>query len=275
MTGERRFHPSHMLVVDDDDLNRMVLTQVLSTLGMTYIAVENGEKAIEALHQERFDLVLMDLHMPVMDGWTACKIWREQESQAGILQTPIVAMTAEKVTPESARRYAAFDAMLEKPLTPKKLELLIHGSIQRPDKSIEQSESPDPPAQAPLLLPIDPHEMKKLSGILGDTLDRLLMTYIENGTKLLDQIKGGVNRGDLEEVASRAHALRGSSRTVTAHQVEATAAQIEQQSRSGCFPSPESLDRLVTEFMTVCSALQAYRCAPLSVIHPSDCNIRV
>ncbi|MDH3460858.1 MAG: response regulator, partial [Burkholderiaceae bacterium] len=92
-----------VLMVEDDLTNQVVATAMLESLGINHVTTaENGREAVDVATRERFDLILMDCHMPVMDGYSATRALRE----SGI-ETPIVAMTA-NVLPEE--RTAFFDA---------------------------------------------------------------------------------------------------------------------------------------------------------------------
>ena len=83
----------HILLAEDHDINRSLTMTILQKLGHTVTAVENGRLALDASIQERFDVILMDVEMPEMDGWQATKRIREQEAANGA-HTPIIALTA-------------------------------------------------------------------------------------------------------------------------------------------------------------------------------------
>lgn len=91
-----------MLLVDDHALNRKVARLFLEPLGITIIEAENGEEAIRWLQTRDFDLVLLDMHMPVMDGMTALRHIRQHEVQA-IRDVPVIALTADSLGPENTR----------------------------------------------------------------------------------------------------------------------------------------------------------------------------
>ena len=83
----------HILLAEDHDTNRNLTVTILKKLGHTVTAAENGRIALETNAQERFDVILMDVEMPEMDGWQATKRIREQEAANGT-HTPIIALTA-------------------------------------------------------------------------------------------------------------------------------------------------------------------------------------
>ncbi len=111
-----------VLFADDHPVNRQVVALILEPLGVVLTEVENGALAVEAYTNGAFDLVLMDVQMPVMDGLAATRAIREIEISTGRARTPIVALTANAM-PEDVRRSldAGSDAHLAKPIRPDKL----------------------------------------------------------------------------------------------------------------------------------------------------------
>lgn len=108
-----------VLFADDHPVNRQVVALILEPLGVFMTEVENGALALEAYTNGTFDLVLMDVQMPVMDGLTATRAIREIERSTGRARTPIVSLTANAM-PEDVRRSldAGSDAHLAKPVRP-------------------------------------------------------------------------------------------------------------------------------------------------------------
>jgi len=80
-----------VLLVEDNELNRDMLMRRLARAGVEVIAAEDGREALDLMRDEQPALVLMDMNLPVMDGWTACRRAREDDS---IKQIPIIALTA-------------------------------------------------------------------------------------------------------------------------------------------------------------------------------------
>ena len=110
-----------VLVVDDNDVNRMLACRLLGKLGCEAIVADNGEAAL-AVDPERYDCVLMDCQMPVMDGLSATRAMRARELQTGALRKPILAVTASVLSTERCHcREAGMDECISKPLN---LELL-------------------------------------------------------------------------------------------------------------------------------------------------------
>jgi CheY-like chemotaxis protein len=112
-----------VLLVEDDAVNRLIARTHLEALGMEVIEATDGEQALEAGHGRNVDLVLMDCHMPKVDGYTATRLWRERESQLGLPRTPIIALTANAFDDDIRHtREAGMDAHLAKPYTRKQIK---------------------------------------------------------------------------------------------------------------------------------------------------------
>jgi two-component system, NarL family, sensor histidine kinase BarA len=106
----------HVLVAEDDAVNQMVVRAMLTELGATCTVAANGREALEFLAAERFDLVLMDMQMPELDGVSATRALRALEAGAAAARVPVVAMTGHSAAEElSACRQAGMDDFLSKP----------------------------------------------------------------------------------------------------------------------------------------------------------------
>ncbi|MBZ2189518.1 response regulator [Alcanivorax sp. JB21] len=105
-----------VLLVEDNDVNRMVAEHMLSGTGALVVTAEHGDAALTLLNSQHFDCVLMDVQMPVLDGLTATRRWRQQEAEAGAPRVPIIALTANALSGERERCLAAgMDDYLAKP----------------------------------------------------------------------------------------------------------------------------------------------------------------
>jgi PAS domain S-box-containing protein len=117
---------TRILAVEDGEVNRIVLSHILNKLNAEVVMVHDGEAAIEAFNQGNFDLILMDIHMPVMDGITALKEIRRIEQKRGSEQTPVAAVTA-SVTNEEVNDYIkfGFSHCIAKPTEPDVIRELV------------------------------------------------------------------------------------------------------------------------------------------------------
>ncbi|PTW63551.1 phospho-acceptor domain-containing protein [Breoghania corrubedonensis] len=129
---ERRLN---VLVVDDNSVNRLLISTFLESFGMTFRAVESGTAALAAVARDRFDVVIMDLQMPGMDGIETALHLREEAETADI---PIVALTAGMRPADTARyRRARFSSVLGKPFAPADLLKALTGAVIEVDEGAQ------------------------------------------------------------------------------------------------------------------------------------------
>jgi CheY-like chemotaxis protein len=129
----------HVLLVEDNEVNQLVATLMLDSLGCTWTCAPDGAKAIELNQSTCFDLILMDCSMPVMDGFEAARHIRSHSTH----QPPIAALTANVSAEDIAKCLAAgMNAHLAKPIRVLELEKLISDLVQNPRGRAEEAESP-------------------------------------------------------------------------------------------------------------------------------------
>jgi two-component system, sensor histidine kinase and response regulator len=127
-TPEKRSVRSlHILLAEDNAINQRLTLRLLEKRGHTVVAAADGVAALEALDQDAFDLVLMDVQMPRMDGFQVTAIVREREKLTGA-HLPIFAMTAHVLDGDEGRCLnAGMDAYIPKPVSPKALIAMVEG----------------------------------------------------------------------------------------------------------------------------------------------------
>jgi CheY-like chemotaxis protein len=112
-----------VLLVEDDVVNRLIARAHLEALGMSVIEATDGAQALQTTQGQHVDLVLMDCHMPNMDGYAATRLWRQRENRLGLARTPIIALTANAFDDDIRHtREAGMDAHLAKPYTRKQIK---------------------------------------------------------------------------------------------------------------------------------------------------------
>jgi len=208
-----------VLVAEDNLTNQKVIAKILERSGHRPHLVDNGEKALDAMEKEKFDLVLLDLHMPVMGGLETAKI--VQFTRPGYSQPPLVALTAD-ATQESRKacEEAGFNAYLTKPVEVKKLielidSLVTAGKEGHADTAMAQSSLPGNGAseggQGKLV--IDPATFNELA-VLGekeDFLEKLVQIFLETGEQKIESIEKAMLARSYSRVSELAHALKGSA----------------------------------------------------------------
>ncbi len=117
----------HILVAEDNEINRTLINKILSSQNLDVTTVENGEEAVEARKKDDYDLIFMDIAMPVMDGVTATKKILEYEEQYNLQHIPVVALTANALKGDREKFLNdGFDEYLPKPITQKDILELLH-----------------------------------------------------------------------------------------------------------------------------------------------------
>jgi CheY-like chemotaxis protein len=127
-TVPREATPLHILLAEDNPVNQVVATSLLRKHGHTVVVVENGRLAVERAAAESFDLILMDLQMPEMDGWDATRRIREHQQSCG-RRVPILALTAHAMSHvERQCRMLGMDSVIVKPFDPVQFYAAVEGT---------------------------------------------------------------------------------------------------------------------------------------------------
>jgi PAS domain S-box-containing protein len=145
--GERilsinRVRPIHILLAEDNTINAMLATQVLTKKGFTLVHVLNGQLAVEAVQEQRFDLVLMDIQMPVMNGINASLAIRKLPGE--VSRIPIIAMTAHSLHGEMQNCYnAGMNGYVAKPFKAADLFNAIIDAVKAGEENVGEASAPD------------------------------------------------------------------------------------------------------------------------------------
>ena len=131
--------PLRVLVADDHPTNRAVIEIILDLVSAAAVSVENGQQALMAFKTEEFDVVLMDLQMPVMDGLTAIREIRKHEDATDRARTPVLAVTANALSEHvEASKEAGADRHIAKPVTPEVLLAAISAELERARAAVDE-----------------------------------------------------------------------------------------------------------------------------------------
>jgi signal transduction histidine kinase/CheY-like chemotaxis protein/HPt (histidine-containing phosphotransfer) domain-containing protein len=207
----------HVLLVEDEPVNAAVALGYLAELGCTCVWVETGPAAIARSAIERFDLILMDLSMPTMDGFATTALIRQREGQ--VRRVPIVALTAHDAAGyrESCIK-AGMDDLLTKPYTLEECAQLLRRWI--PDKPARPSSGPSLRSAPDLLSSVDPTAVSALrnlrAGKHADLYSKLVDLFRVGSLKSLTELHGALAVGDLMTAGSVCHKLASSAANVGA-----------------------------------------------------------
>jgi CheY-like chemotaxis protein/HPt (histidine-containing phosphotransfer) domain-containing protein len=217
--------PLKVLVAEDNRVNQHVVVGMLERAGHRAAVAENGREALALLEKERFDVVLMDVQMPELDGIETTTAIRERERTGGG-HLPIVAVTAHTMQGDAERCLAAgMDAYLAKPLQARELLATIDSVT---------GGGPLPPPAAPASgEPLD--ETRLLARVGGDVraLTDLIRLFRADAPKLLGRIRKAVAGRDARALQSAAHALKGAVSNFAAPAATEAAARLQKMGETG------------------------------------------
>ncbi|MEJ7597690.1 MAG: response regulator [Kofleriaceae bacterium] len=212
-------HPLRILVADDHPTSRKITGAFLERLGYHPRFAGDGRQAVEAIRHERFDVVFMDVQMPVMDGLAAARLVRQLGPRAEVPR--IIALTANALPHDRAACFAAgCDDYLTKPVSIEALCGALRGS-PRITRAL------DPAA-------VDLRVLADLESMLEPAIvDELLATYDSDGRELVATLASALARADATALARAAHNLKSTSAALGARPLGATCEQLELDTRSG------------------------------------------
>ena len=280
--------PAKILVVEDNPVNQVVARDILSLYGCEAYVVGDGKQAVKAAQNSHYDLILMDIQMPYLDGVSATAEIRNGTANADV---PIIALTAnamggdrELYIEKGMSDYLSkpFDrnkllGILEKWLSPTTKSLDVDtkktsaDDIHRPDNSTDAHDTALPhipnamdktPAQVDISLdsPFDHETIEMLKNAYGDNFDNkwavLGQMYMESASKDLEKIRNAIEGSDAAALYKAAHSLKSSSGNMGAKQMMESCRRLENKAREGSLADVENdLKLLETHYSQVLNAL--------------------
>ena len=246
--------PIDILVAEDNLVNQQLVRQWLKKLGYQAKIVNNGEAVLKALEQQSYDLILMDVQMPKMDGISAtqeiCRRWPADR------RPKIIAMTANAMRGDrEACLNAGMDAYLSKPIKMQDLVTTIEQCCSQAETSTTISSSPAQISTSSQHL-LDPQRLEAtaqpLGGLTQSWLYPFIDLYVEQGTELLSQLLEAAQNQDYDAIAYAAHTLKSSSTALGLAALSKHCQQIEDCGRSQQFSSlGNSIAQLVSQLEAV------------------------
>ncbi|WP_422927828.1 response regulator [Singulisphaera sp. PoT] len=261
--------PQHLrvLVAEDNAVNQTLAIRLLTKQGHEATVVGDGREALELLEVQPFDIVLMDLQMPVLDGLEATGILRERERATGG-HLPVIAMTAHAMRGDRERCIeAGCDDYVSKPMRARDLAEAIERCLARFGKARSnangnvpaQAAAPTPPVPAASTSVID--IKTALAGVDGDEdlLRELAQIFLEDSPRMLETIYEAVSLGDPFRLQRAAHAFKGSVANFAAGAIVTVALDLEKMGRDGQLADVAPLiDRLRAMTDTLRNELNAF-----------------
>ncbi len=217
-----------VLVAEDNPVNQRVVKYMVDKLGHSLDIVSNGRDALDQLRRSQYDVVLMDVQMPEMDGLEATQAIRQAETARGGHQ-PVVAMTAHAMKEDRERCLAAgMDDYISKPLEINELRRVLQaiaGGAVSPG-------SPLPIPEPPTLVFDLEHALERMEGD-EEFLTELIGVFLENLPDRLDALDRAKRAGDPAELAKVAHSLKSAVGSLAAQPAYVATAELESLARQG------------------------------------------
>jgi PAS domain S-box-containing protein len=239
----------NILVAEDTPFNQQYIRRLLDSWHCRTTIVDNGRLAIENLADQDFDLVLMDVQMPEMDGLTASARIREQEKQTR-RHVPIIAMTAHAMRGDRERCLeAGMDDYVSKPISPTTLREAISRVVSLPDRdpgstaAVQPSPAVDDAGELAVLLEAFNHD----GAFFRDVADLFITDY----PPMVETVKKAIAEEDGALLSRTAHALKGMARNFQIDGAADAALQLEQMAERGQFEMARHLCRRLADELAV------------------------
>lgn len=209
--------PKRVLIVEDDDVNRWLASRLLEQKGYVVSSVTNGQAALAAVEQDSFDLILMDIQMPLMDGLAATHAIRHRERTTGT-RVPIIAFTPETGAVKAQRYWqAGMDSYLTKPIHTDDFYRTIEAVLTLHARLLQTTQ----PAT------FQPEEALERLGNDVEMLQQLATRFFSTAPHLMAAMQRAIAKDDPYNLDFAAHRLRGAASNLSAHAVIELAEQLE------------------------------------------------
>lgn len=241
-------HPLRILLAEDNAVNQKVALQILNRMGYRADVAGNGLEVLQALRRQTYDVVLMDVQMPEMDGLSATTIIRQQWAEA--IRPRIVAMTANAMRED---RQICLDAGMDDYISkPIRVEELVQ-ALNQCQPITQQSD--------PTLGILDRRALRTILEMVEEESEQLLVeviqSYLDEAPQLLQAIKTAIETGNQKALLYSAHTLKSTSATLGAIKLARICQLLETSAEQAEMPdSSAKLPEIETEFARVVSALQ-------------------
>ena len=248
------FNGRKLLLVEDNEINQQVANEILSEAGFDIDIRDNGEKAVNAVQEKDYDVVLMDIQMPVMDGLEAATKIRSLGGKYTSL--PIIAMTAHALTGDSDKSLdAGMNAHITKPINPDYVLKIISDWI-KPDSDSMKNKKPaankdiGSVADFPELPGINVEDgLNRMRGN-STAYKRILINFLNKQSNSAEKIDSHIKKYEWDEATHIAHSLKGSGGNIGAEQLHIDAAALEQACRAEDSAEANSLLPKLTSTLT-------------------------
>lgn len=224
-----------ILVADDDEFNKMLMSTILEKKFIPYTLVNNGKEVLEKLEQEKYDIVLMDIRMPIMDGMETTTTIRKHSDQA-ISNIPIIALTA-TFTPEEEEKYLGLgmNVVISKPFSENQLFQSMFNLLgSTSEQLIDVLDSPinDDVFEIDNEEPVQIEKLYKLANNDVKFVKEMIQVFVSTTEQGMAEIKSLADKGNWEELANQSHKIKAPCKHLGADKLAVFLKSIEDLARS-------------------------------------------
>ena len=258
MTEQRR-QGVQVLLVEDNKTSQLVMQQVLLGFDAEVTIVENGQEALNAVQQQPFDIVLMDVQMPVMDGYEATKQIRLLFSAA---ELPVIAMTASTLKEDREKALeVGMNDYLSKPIEVDAIHQVLGKWIEHKEGAAretvqDEEESEARPSQLPGLDVVE--GVGRMMGQWGIYFE-IIQHFAETNQFFYDELIRNLKEEEVDNVVEMLHRFKGISASISANELSALLAEIEKEMRERGAIGQSQLENLKRAFETVMTSIASAR----------------
>jgi CheY-like chemotaxis protein len=242
-----------ILLAEDNKINQKVALAILNNLGCKADVAANGLEALRLLSLNNYDLVLMDVQMPEMDGLTATRKVREKQVPVLNHDIPIIAVTANAFKEDKEQGLAAgMNDYLSKPIKPKELEAMVDKWVSSTKSQAQSSKN-----EANAYPVVEWDFFAERFGDDQDLVKELVAIYLEESPKQMDQVRKAVMDKNMADLSLYAHSLKGASANMGAMEIRYAAADLEAKGKAGDSGGlDELMQKLESAFIRVTEEFQ-------------------
>jgi CheY-like chemotaxis protein len=268
---------ANVLLVEDNEINQQVAMEILSGAGLKVTVANNGQKALDLVGANAYDAVLMDVQMPVMDGYTATRKIRELEArrpptsplQPPTRRLPIIAMTAHAMSGDHEKSLAAgMNDHITKPIDPAQLFGALAKRIGPRQGTHKPVEAPSPPKGSPDKEPAPPEKTLPdampefdltdgLQRLMGNRVlyRKLLVNFSTQYAQAGADIHRALDAGDFDRAHGLVHAIKGVAGNLSAKGLQQQSVALEKLVKHADPARPPAADEITTAFEAFQGAL--------------------
>jgi PAS domain S-box-containing protein len=228
MVHERRF-----LLAEDVELNQFLISEIMYGWGASLVIANNGQEAVDLLKQQDFDLILMDIQMPVLDGMEATRLIRQLPDPYK-RNVPVIALTANTfVAQDNEYLLAGMNDFLSKPFSEKKLYDVICGQLNGEKTILPEAQTVAVPVSTDVPLELDFTYLREVAGDNQPFIDKMVRSFRDNTIRMLEDLKTFEGKEDWAEMAAVMHKLKFSVNTMGIHTIKYEVIDVESILKTG------------------------------------------